>query len=238
VILVEPLMPLLRAIASGDDKRASTLIEATPGLARKQASVGAARASAGEYFFSEIKQYLYAGDTALHIAAAAYKTDIAKDLILHGADPRARNRRGAEPLHYASGGIPGSAHWNPRAQAATIRFLIRSGSRPDATDQSGVTPLHRAVRTRCAAAVRALLENGASPRLGNRSGSTPLHLAVQNTGRGGSGEAEAREQQEAIIRLLVEHGALFTDTDHRGKSVSASITAGWIKELFGPECSA
>ena len=225
-------MPLLRAIAKGDNKRASALIEATPDLARKAASAGATRTSSADYFFSEIKQYLYAGDTALHFAAAAYQTDIAKDLIVHGADPGARNRRGAQPLHYASGGIPGSAHWNPPAQAATITFLIRSGSNPNSTDKSGVTPLHRAVRTRCAAAVRALLENGASPRLGNGSGSTPLHLAVQNTGRGGSGAADAREQQEAIIRLLVEHGARLTDADNRGKSVTASVTAGWIKELL------
>jgi hypothetical protein len=228
------LMPLLRAIAEGDHKRASALIEATPDLARESASVGATRSSATDYFFPEIGLYLYAGDTALHFAAAGYRTDIAKDLILHGANPGARNRRGAEPLHYASVGSPRSAHWNPPAQAATIKFLIRSGSQPNATDKSGVTPLHRAVRTRCAAAVRALLENGASSRLGNGSGSTPLHLAVQNTGRGGSGEAEARVQQEAIIRLLLEHGARLTDTDHRGKRVSASITSGWIRELLRP----
>jgi hypothetical protein len=224
-------MSLLRAIAMGDYKRASALIEASPELARTPTSAGATRTSSTDYFFREISQYVYAGDTALHIAAAAYRTDIAKDLILHGADPGARNRRGAEPLHYASGGSPGSARWNPPAQAATIAFLIRAGSRPDATDKSGVAPLHRAVRTRCAAAVQALLENGANPRLGNGSGSTPLHLAVQNTGRGGSGSADAREQQEAIIRLLVKNGARLTDTDDRGKTVAASVTAGWIKEL-------
>jgi ankyrin repeat protein len=77
-----------------------------------------------------------------------------------------------------------------------------------------------------------LLEHGANPRLENGSGSRPLHLAVQNTGRGGSGEARARDQQEVIIRLLIEHGARLTDTDHRGKSVSASVTSGWIKELL------
>jgi len=229
---VLPLMSLLRAIAAGDCKRASALIEALPDLARQSASAGATRTGPTGYFFSEIAQYLYAGDTALHFAAAAYRTDIAKDLILHGADPGARNRRGAEPLHYASAGIPGSAHWNPAAQAAIITFLIRSGSKPNATDKSGVAPLHRAVRTRCAAAVQALLEHGANPRLENGSGSRPLHLAVQNTGRGGSGEAGARDQQEAIIRLLIEHGARLTDTDHRGKSVSASVTSTWIKELL------
>jgi ankyrin repeat protein len=80
--------------------------------------------------------------------------------------------------------------------------------------------------------VQALLENGANPRLGNSSGSTPLHLAVQNTGRGGSGTADAREQQAAIIRLLVQHGARLTDTDAAGKSVAASVAGAWVEDVF------
>jgi ankyrin repeat protein len=47
----------------------------------------------------------------------------------------------------------------------TIAHLIEAGADPNPTDKSGVTPLHRAVRTRCAAAVKALLEAGADPRL-------------------------------------------------------------------------
>lgn len=224
-------MSLLRAIATGDRKRASHLIEASPQLARESASIGATRAKPAAHFFSEIGQYVYAGDTALHVAAAAYRGDIASDLIAHGASPGARNRRGAEPLHYAAIGIPGSRHWNPLAQAATIELLIGSGSNPNSTDKSGVAPLHRAVRTRCAAAVQALLAHGANPRIRNGKGSTPLHLAVQNTGRGGSGTAEAREEQAAIIRLLVEHGARLTDTDADGKSVAASVASAWVEEV-------
>jgi hypothetical protein len=71
----------------------------------------------------------------------------------------------------------------------------------------GVAPLHRAVRNRCSAAVRALIDGGADPRAPNRNGSTPLLLATQNTGRGGSGSAEAKAQQKEILRLLMEHGA-------------------------------
>ena len=40
-----------------------------------------------------------------------------------GADVRARNRRGAEPLHYAADGAPGSDRWDPDAQYAVIEFL-------------------------------------------------------------------------------------------------------------------
>jgi len=63
------------------------------------------------------------------------------------------------------------------------------------------------VRTRCAAAVRALLDGGADPRRTNKSGSTPLQLATHNTGRGGTGSAQAKAEQAQIIRLLVLHGA-------------------------------
>jgi ankyrin repeat protein len=92
----------------------------------------------------------------------------------------------------------------PKADIAE-RDRIEAGADPNATDKSGVTPLHRAVRTRCAAAVKALVEAGADPRRKNKSGSTPILLATQNTGRGGSGSREAKTQQELIVQLLREH---------------------------------
>jgi ankyrin repeat protein len=140
-------------------------------------------------------------------AAAAYRAEIVQKLIVLGADVCIRNRRGAEPLHAAAVGIPGSHTWNPRAQAATIACLIEAGADPNAVDQSGVTPLHRAVRTRCAAAVKALLDGGADAQRTNKSGSTPMLLANRNTGRGGSGSPEAKAQQQEILHLLEEHGA-------------------------------
>jgi ankyrin repeat protein len=150
---------------------------------------------------------MYEGDTALHIAAAAYQIRIAEELIARGADVRARNRRGAEPLHYAVDGGPGLPAWDPSVQTKIIARLIGAGADPNAVDKSGVAPLHRAVRNRCSAAVRALIDGGADPRAPNRNGSTPLLLATQTTGRGGSGSAEAKAQQKEILRLLMEHGA-------------------------------
>jgi ankyrin repeat protein len=184
------------------------------------------------YFLPEIGHAVYAGDTALHIAAAAYGADIAQELVAKGATPRARNRRGAEPLHYAADGSPGSERWNPDAQASIVEYLIRAGADPNSSDKNGVAPLHRAVRTRSASAVRVLLEHGADPRRKNGSGSTPLHLAVQNTGRGGSGVAAARVQQAEIIRLLVEHGGRVTDKDDRGRTVVQSVSSAWIEPLI------
>ena len=97
--------------------------------------------------------------------------------------------------------------WDPDEQAMIIAKLIRAGADPNATDKSGVAPLHRAVRNRCAAAVRALIEGGADPMAPNRKGSTPILLATLNTGKSGSGSAGAKEQQREISRILKEHGA-------------------------------
>jgi hypothetical protein len=192
-------------MVAADHAAAFRLLAANPALAKARFEIGATRQSAKTYFMDEIGHYLYAGDTALHVAAAAYRQEIVQNLIATGANVRARNRRGAEPLHYAVDGMPGSRRWNPPAQAATVARLIEAGADPNATDKSGVTPLHRAVRTRCAAAVKALLEGGADPRRKNNSGSTPMLLATQNTGRGGSGSREAKAQQELIVQLLQEH---------------------------------
>lgn len=195
------LMALMGLIASDNTKKALEVIAASPDLVQRSLTNGATRAAASSYFFPQIRHYVYADDTALHIAAAGFKFELAQFLIDHGANCTARNRRGAEPLHYASDGNT----WNPAAQVATIECLIRAGANPNSIDKSGVAPIHRAVRTRCAAAVQALLSAGAKPDLANKSGSTPLHLAVQNTGRGGSGRPEAVEQQRQIILLLLQN---------------------------------
>ena len=187
------LMTLIRAMVATDRAVALSLLEANPALARAHFELGATRRTAKTYHMYEIGHYIYAGDTALHVAAAAHQQEIVQKLIAAGANVRARNRRGAEPLHYAVDG------------SATVARLIAVGADPNATDKSGVTPLHRAVRTRCAAAVKALLEAGADPRRKNNSGSTPMLLATQNTGRGGSGSRGAKAQQELIVQLLREH---------------------------------
>lgn len=223
---------LLRAIAARDRSTVAQLLAESSWLARQAIDVGATRAEENPYYLQEIARFVYAGDTPLHIAAAAYETGIAEALVLRGANVSARNRRGAEPLHYAADGIPGSQAWNPEAQSATIAYLMKVGANPNARDNSGVAPLHRAVRTRCAAAVRALLASGADALGRNKRGSTPLHLAVQNTGRGGTGSAAAREEQKEIIQLLLGHGARPADTDAAGRSVKDCVKADWIRALL------
>lgn len=192
------LVAVIRLIIKGDAAGVRRAVAADATLATRAVKEGATRASPRPFFFASIRHYLYAGDTALHMAAAAYRGEVAKLLIAHGADVHAKNRLGASPLHYAAD----TNHWNPAAQAETITCLISAGADPNAPNRLGVTPLHRAVRTRSSAAVKALLDGGADPRKKNGKGSTPLQLAKWTTGRGGSGSARARAEQAEIVRLL------------------------------------
>jgi ankyrin repeat protein len=223
-----PFLDFVQLVVDGQVDQVSRRLRADPGLATRAARVGATRQEAESYFFKEIAHYFYAGDTALHMAAAAFSRPMAALLVTHGADCRAKNRRGAEPIHYAAD----ANRWKPEAQADVIEYLVSIGADPNALDKSCVAPLHRTVRTRSLAAVRALLDSGANLRQPNKSGSTPLHLAVQNTGRGGSGSEEAHRQQAGIIKLLLERGARPTDRDARGKSVAQAATSEWIRSLL------
>lgn len=187
------LTGLMQAISAGDGEDALRRLAEAPALATASLTMDAAfdrpRAS-------------YVGDTALHIAAAAHQPQIAQALITRGAGVRARNRRGAEPLHYAAVGQPGSPVWDPEAQAAVIETLILAGADANGRNLDGTTALHRAVRSRSLKAVEALLAHGADIHAPNGSGSDALRLVEYNTGRSGSGSPEAKAQREAIRLLL------------------------------------
>jgi len=187
---------LLAAIAAGDRTLARAFLDAAPLL------VSARLARRDEFFIAECHAQVYEGDTALHAAAFAYDCEIARDLVVRGADIRARNRRGAGPLHAAVIGEPGTANWNPARQRAVIEYLTGAGDDPNMAALGGVTPLHRAVRNRCSAAVEALLHAGADPRLPNDRGSAPSDLARWTTGRGGTGSQAAKIEQRIITDLL------------------------------------
>ena len=215
------LMALVRAIVTGDLTNALRLLGESPGLASTRFEQGATRQTAKPYYLDEIGRYVYAGDTALHFAAAAYRTDIVQKLIARGANVRAKNRRGAEPLHAAVAGMPGSRSWNPSAQAATVACLIDAGGDPNAINKSGVTPLHVAARTRCAAALQMLLVGGADAHRKNKSGSTPMLLATETTGRGGTGSPEAKAELDLRPGRDVGHGL-----GRPGRSQAAAVGSG------------
>jgi ankyrin repeat protein len=193
---VSEIIGLLLAIGAGDRDGARALLDASPALA----TAGLRRDE--EFFLEARRAQVYEGDTALHAAAFSYDVTTAQDLEGRGADVRARNRRGGEPLHAAVMGGPGSDTWDPDRQQAIVRYLVEAGADVDAGTAGGATPLHRAVRNRCSAAVATLLEVGADRDLRNDGGSTAADLARMSTGRGGTGSAEAKAEQALIVELL------------------------------------
>jgi hypothetical protein len=98
------LLALFGAIASGDRTGIARMLDSSLGLASRPIRVAASRHDSETYFLAAIRHYVYAGDTALHLAAAAYQREPAEWFVARGADVRARNRRGAQPLHAADGG--------------------------------------------------------------------------------------------------------------------------------------
>jgi hypothetical protein len=218
--------PLLRAIVADDRDRARELLHADRGLATR-------RIKRAKLYRSPIAHWIYVGDTALHLAAAGYRVEIVRLLLAAGADPNAAaNHRQSGPLHYAADGYVIGPAWDPPRQVKTIRCLLDAGADVHAADKNGATPLHRAVRTRCAAAVRCLLDAGADPIRKNKPGSTPFHLAVQDTGRGGSGADAARAEQREIIRTFLALGLSTGLKDGKGKPVRESARSEWIRELL------
>lgn len=222
---------ILTAILEDDRQRAKQLIKAEPQLATR-------RIEEARLYESKVVHWIYAGDTALHLAAAGYRIELVQLLLAVGADPNSiKNHRQSGPLHYAADGYINGPDWNARRQVQTIQCLLDAGADINAQDKNGASPLHRAVRTRCAAAVKCLLERGSDARLKNKSGSTPFHLAVQNTGRGGTGAEAAKAAQRQIIYEFLSFGLNPALKDSKGKSVFDCARSSWIRNILSENAS-
>lgn len=221
----DPFQSLVVAILDDDRARVKELLKQDIALVK----AGAAKAR----LETSIPHWIYEGDTALHVAAAGYRVEIAKLLLDAGAVVgAAMNHRRSQPLHYAADGFLENPNWDAKRQVRMIELLLEAGADIHAPDKNGATPLHRAVRTRCAAAVKALLDAGADAALKNKPGSTPFHLAVQNTGRGGSGAEKAKAAQREIIQAFLEHGISPKLKAANGKSVLDWARSDWIREML------
>ena len=226
VQFLSQMKQLLAAIV--DDNRASV-----KDLLNKDPQLATCHIDQAKLYDAKIFHWIYVGDTALHLAAAGYRVELVQLLLSAGADPNSiANHRRSSPLHYAADGYIIGPAWDPNRQVKTIQCLLDAGSRINAQDKNGATPLHRAVRTRCAAAVEYLLAAGADPLRKNLPGSTPFHLAVQNTGRGGSGDEKARDAQRQIIETFLSRGVSVQLRDCKGKTVLEWAKSDWIRKML------
>src|SRR5690242_6013865 len=91
---------ILKAICDDDRPRVKKLLGADRTLANLL--IGQAK-----LYRNKIFHWIYVGDTPLHLAAAGYRVEIARILLVAGADPNSiQNHRHSGPLHYAADGCP------------------------------------------------------------------------------------------------------------------------------------
>lgn len=176
-----------------------------------------------------------AQSTALMHAAAYGGLDVMRALLDAGAEPDARNKRGATALVWAVGNL----------QAVTL--LLERGADPNVRTVEGRTPLLlAAMQPSGADVIRALLDKGADPLGKDLNGRVPL-MAAAGTGsiesmrlliaRGArvNGAMEsggtplldaARSRNPAAVRFLIEQGADVNVRTKRGGS-ALDIAASW-----------
>ena len=97
-------------------------------LLTQNSSLIAAVVEVDRLFDTAIYHWLYVGDSALHLAAAGYRTEIVGLLLEAGVDSNAtQNRRKSLPLHYAADGYINGPAWNEKRQLKTIHRLLVAG---------------------------------------------------------------------------------------------------------------
>jgi ankyrin repeat protein len=173
-------MLLHLAITLEDEQSAIALIQAGVDMNAVAPSshftplIGAAKAG----LFSLVKTLLDAGaditktaingDTALHLAAATNRLDIATLLIEKGINIEAAVSNGETALHMAA--LTGSTE--------VLSLLLAHKANIEAVNASGLTPLHGAALYGNAKTVQTLLAAGAAINPLTEDGETPLVLAL------------------------------------------------------------
>ncbi len=143
---------------------------------------------------------------------AIWKEDISsvKELLENGADPNARTKLGAAPLHIAA-----------KKESEIIRLLIAYGADPNARDENGLTPLMAAASAGQVHNVKLLLTAGADLNGRDEQGSTALmRTVIQGSPNG--------------VEVLLENGAEINAKSTEGRTalwLSRQILASTQKSL-------
>ncbi len=155
-----------------------------------------------DYDFKGVTDRSPMGRTLLHQLAAEGELAQAKKAVADGADVNATVRSdepysaewGNRPLHYA-------ARSN---DADMVAWLLDSGAEVNATNDRGVTPLHRAVQVG-GKSVTLLIDAGADVNAADEAGRTPLHWA-------------ATYPRVEVVQHLIEASANVSARDHEQRT--------------------
>jgi uncharacterized protein len=133
----------------------------------------------------DVNQRTADGTSALHWAVYHGDTDLVAKLLAVGADANARNDYGSTPMSEAA----------VRGDVKVLRALLAAGANVESANADGQTALMILARTSNVAAAELLISHGADVNAHEKwRNQTPLMWA-------------AAQQQPAMVRLLLKHGA-------------------------------
>jgi ankyrin repeat protein len=137
------------------------------------------------------------GQTVLMWAASERHPAVTEELVRHGADVRARSKRGFTALMFAA----------QQGDVGSARALLSASANPnDAATRTGLTPLLIASAMGRMEMVVLLLDAGADPNAVDGNGFTALHRAVRGEADRGV-DPDLKAGAAAIVRALLAHGA-------------------------------
>ena len=143
------------------------------------------------------------GASALLLTSQSSDITCANLLIQAGADPKASNSQGHNPLHYAA------AYLN---EQSSIAYLVNAGTEINGRDNFGLTPLSQTVIGDHSVSAEALLDLGAEINTLDNEGDSPLHSSLVF-------------QADQVTQLLLRRGATYTQSNRHGNSILHSVAA-------------
>lgn len=126
------------------------------------------------------------GYTLLHYAVTNAKLNLVQLLIEHGADVNLKNSRYLGPLDYAF-------FSRTKDTYDVYKLLLEKGADCKAADDSGITPLHRALRSQPLKTIKLLVDHGADMTALHLNGMTSLHQVSQNS-------------HVDVVQFVLDHG--------------------------------
>lgn len=160
------------------------------------------------------------GWSPLLVAIKSGNYDVAQVLIEHGADVFVEDKlsQNQNLLDMVASGW----NWNQKQisdedQVKLCNLLIDKGINADITDQNGFTPLMQAVNYGNAKLVETLIKKGANVKAKIKGYSTPLMFLGMTEAQYDKNRPSV-EENERIIKLLINNGADINAVNNKGES--------------------
>ncbi|XP_071493982.1 transient receptor potential cation channel subfamily A member 1-like [Diadema antillarum] len=135
--------------------------------------------------------------SALHYAAQNDNVEMARLLVLRGADVYARDNRGRTPLHIAAS--------DGNSKTAAIMLEMRENIDTEREDKHGMTPLLTACFYGKTGVALMLINKGAKLHVWDKNYDTPLHFAVREGNKEVARKImEKGKQDKCLYKLLTE----------------------------------